>query len=196
MIIAIEGNIGAGKTELIKKLCVAMPNCVPYYEPVNNNPYLALFYEDPKRWAFPNQMGLLLQRTKTEKRAYELSTVGLGKICLLDRSLIGDYIFAKVNHDRGNISQLELQTYNQYFRFVNPGMFYRRIIFLDVTPETAKYRLEQRKSWQEKEEIPLSYYQALDTTYREHLKNFPNVQYIDWEEPYQSVTPIIEMLQQ
>jgi len=54
-IIWIEGGIGAGKTTLTEKMAKAL-NLRAIYEPVEGNPYLARFYEEPKRWAFPMQI--------------------------------------------------------------------------------------------------------------------------------------------
>ena len=52
--IAIAGNIGAGKTELTRFLCRRY-GIKPFFEPNEQNPYLADFYKDMKTWAYRSQ---------------------------------------------------------------------------------------------------------------------------------------------
>lgn len=55
LFISISGVIGAGKTTLATKLAEKM-NLPCFYEPVIDNTYLADFYKDPARYAFPLQV--------------------------------------------------------------------------------------------------------------------------------------------
>ena len=55
MHIAIAGNIGSGKTTLTRMLAKRY-GWTPRFEPVDNNPYLADFYEDMARWSFNLQI--------------------------------------------------------------------------------------------------------------------------------------------
>ena len=64
----IEGIIGAGKTTLANQLADAL-NMRAIHEPVESNPYLGLFYENPKQWAFTMQMHLLAHRYGLQKLA-------------------------------------------------------------------------------------------------------------------------------
>ena len=63
MHIAIAGNIGSGKTTLTRLLAKRY-GWTPRFEPVDNNPYLADFYADMKRWAFNTQIYFLNKRFK------------------------------------------------------------------------------------------------------------------------------------
>ena len=56
--IAIAGNIGAGKTELTQFLCRKY-GLRPVFEPNDENPYLADFYRDMKKWAYRSQLFFL-----------------------------------------------------------------------------------------------------------------------------------------
>lgn len=49
--IVIEGNIGSGKSTSTKSLAVAL-NARSFFEPVESNLYLELFYQEPKKYAF------------------------------------------------------------------------------------------------------------------------------------------------
>jgi deoxyadenosine/deoxycytidine kinase len=57
--VALEGLIGAGKSTLIQRLGRGHP------EPVEQWTFLADFYHDPARWAFPLQMQILLSQTNS-----------------------------------------------------------------------------------------------------------------------------------
>ena len=61
MHIAIIGNIGAGKTTLAKKLADYY-NWDVLFEAVDNNPYLAAFYENMTQWSFHLQVFFLNSR--------------------------------------------------------------------------------------------------------------------------------------
>ena len=56
--IAIAGNISAGKTELTRFLCRRY-DIKPFFEPNEQNPYLADFYKDMKTWAYRSQLFFL-----------------------------------------------------------------------------------------------------------------------------------------
>ena len=56
--IAIAGNMGSGKSTLVEFLSQNY-DVEPFYEPNDENPYLADFYGDMKRWAFQSQLYFL-----------------------------------------------------------------------------------------------------------------------------------------
>src|SRR4051812_13078824 len=64
--IAIAGNIGAGKTELTQFLCRKYA-LQPFYEPNDQNPYLADFYRDMKTWAFRSQIFFLTHKFRLHR---------------------------------------------------------------------------------------------------------------------------------
>lgn len=63
--VVIAGNIGAGKSTLVRMMCDQL-GWDPYYEPVAENPYLADFYRDMKRWAFNSQVFFLTHRARRQ----------------------------------------------------------------------------------------------------------------------------------
>jgi deoxyadenosine/deoxycytidine kinase len=96
-LIWVEGIIGVGKStfsyELAKRLKLRLIE-----EPVETNPYLEPFYKDPKRYAFGMQVYLLHQRYAMQQLAsYEATGVGGYAGAILDRSLSGDRVFAKLH---------------------------------------------------------------------------------------------------
>ena len=62
--VSIAGNIGSGKSSLTKLIADEF-NWKPYYERVNDNPYLKDFYSDMNRWSFNLQVFFLSHRFKT-----------------------------------------------------------------------------------------------------------------------------------
>lgn len=166
-IVWIDGIIGAGKTTISKEIAKNL-NFRPLLEPVDSNPYLTEFYKDPKRWAFPMQIDLLLKRYSMHKLANmeAMSDSSQFNGVVLDRDLPGDRVFAKVAYLAGNISELEWQTYNRAFKYLTNNLAPPSLlVFLDVDPKIAKSRLEARKRESEVG-IPLEYFQKL---YRGYL---------------------------
>jgi hypothetical protein len=66
-IIAVAGNIGAGKSSLVDWLSKQL-GMVPFFEPHDENPYLADFYKDMHRWAFQSQLFFLIRRYQIHRR--------------------------------------------------------------------------------------------------------------------------------
>ena len=110
MLITIGAMIGAGKTSLAE-LVAKHFNSEVFYESVDDNPILPLFYTasdeeiQTKRYPFLLQLWFLNTRFKSIKQALvEDNNV-------LDRSIYEDWYFAKVNKDLGRISDLEFSLY-------------------------------------------------------------------------------------
>lgn len=104
--IVIAGNIGAGKSTLVEKLCESI-NWQPYYEPVSENPYLKDFYSDMDRWAFHSQLFFLSDRMSMHKELQEFR----GNV-VQDRSIYEDAeIFARNLYINGKMRERDFQTY-------------------------------------------------------------------------------------
>ena len=110
MHIAIAGNIGSGKTTLTRLLSKHY-GWEPKYEEVDNNPYLADFYNDMQRWSFNLQIFFLNQRFN-----------GIVKIqntphpVVQDRTIYEDArIFAPNLHSMGLMSSRDFENYTSLF---------------------------------------------------------------------------------
>ena len=111
MHIAIAGNIGSGKTTLTRMLAHHY-GWEPRMESVVNNPYLSDYYQDMKRWALNLEVFFLKERFR-DILAIEQSK----KTIIQDRSIFeGVYIFAANNHDMGNMSDRDFDTYMGLFQ--------------------------------------------------------------------------------
>lgn len=177
--IGIAGIIGAGKTTLATALGQHLDLEV-HFEPVIDNEYLADFYQDMRRYAFPMQIYLLNRRFQQHQ---EIIWKGNGGV--QDRTIYEDAIFAKTLRDLGFMDQRDYETYVTLFR--NMSNFMCRpnvIIYLDVTPETSQARIKERERTSEAG-VSLEYLARLHANYEEFLHEISKlipVLRVRWEE--------------
>ncbi len=165
--IAIAGNIGAGKSTMVSFLSRKF-NLNPLYEPVDENPYIADFYEDMRRWAFNSQIFYL-----SRKFALHLEAQNTDKRVILDRTIYEDAeIFVENLKRRRGIDKRDYETYMELYRTIReelqpPDL----VIYLRCSVRGVRRRIKNRGRASEMA-IPLSYIQRL------------HAQYEDWYERY------------
>jgi len=104
--IAVAGNIGSGKSSLTGILSRRF-GWTPYFESVEDNPYLADFYADMKRWSFNLQVYFLSNRFRSHKAITE----GPQSV-ILDRAIYEDAeIFARNLYEIGNMEKRDYENY-------------------------------------------------------------------------------------
>ncbi len=109
--IAIEGNIGAGKTTFATKFAQDL-NAKLVLERFEENAFLPKFYEDPKRYAFPLEMSFLADR-------YQQLTDDLAQYDLFKTSVISDYfVFKSLIFSKVTLSDEEYALYRKIFNFM------------------------------------------------------------------------------
>ena len=110
--IAIEGNIGAGKTTLCKMIQRDF-NCQLILEQFTDNPFLPFFYEDPERYAFQVELFFMSERHK------QLQTE-LGQNELFSDFKISDYYFIKtLLFASNNLKGEEYRLFARLFNVLN-----------------------------------------------------------------------------
>jgi deoxyadenosine/deoxycytidine kinase len=165
--IVVAGNIGAGKSTLVKLLSERL-ELKPFYEPVSDNPYLVDFYADMEKWAFHSQLYYLTRRLLIHK---ELLSVD-GSV-IQDRSVYEDAeIFARNLFLQGNISTRDFSVYQDLYRILitllpPPNL----IIYLQASVNTLEKRIAQRGREYEVS-IPRDYLESLNKLYEEWMSNF------------------------
>lgn len=208
MLITIGAMIGAGKTSLAE-LVAKHFNSEIFYESVDDNPILPLFYTasdeeiQTKRYPFLLQLWFLNTRFKSIKQALvEDNNV-------LDRSIYEDWYFAKVNKDLGRISDLEFSLYESLLNNMMeelegmPKKAPDLMIYLSGSFETIIDRIKKRGREYELDEGLVSYYYELwkgyDQWIEQHYQasevlviNIDEVDYVNNEDDKKKVLKMIE----
>jgi len=108
--VAIAGNIGIGKSTLTGILAEAF-GWEPFYEAVDENPYLADFYSDMTRWSFHSQVFFLSRRLQHHRKLVDHP----GSV-VQDRSVYEDAeIFAHNLYMQGQMSERDYQAYHDLY---------------------------------------------------------------------------------
>jgi deoxyadenosine/deoxycytidine kinase len=108
--VAIAGNIGVGKSTLTGILATAFA-WKPFYEAVDENPYLADFYADMTRWSFHSQVFFLSRRLQHHRQLVDHP----GSV-VQDRSVYEDAeVFAQNLYNQGQMSVRDYQAYRDLY---------------------------------------------------------------------------------
>lgn len=165
--IAIEGNIGAGKTSLAEKLAVDF-NAKLILERFKDNPFLPKFYEDQARYAFPLEMSFLADRY--QQLLEDITQFDLFKDCVIaDYDAYKSLIFAKVT-----LAEEEYNLYKKLFHLMHkelpkPDVY----VYLYQNTERLLENIRKRGRTYEKG-IEASYLQKINEGYLEFIKNQHN----------------------
>lgn len=165
--IAVAGNIGAGKTELTSFLCRKY-GLTPYFEPNDQNPYLADFYKDMKTWAFRSQIFFLTHKFRLHRELEKQP----GAV-LQDRTIYEDAeIFAKNLHRQRFIDKRDWQMYRELYETVAQVLTPPDLmIYLRCPVQTLKQRIRLRGRVMEKD-IPTLYLKRLNALYEEWFASY------------------------
>ena len=168
MHIAVAGNIGSGKTTLTGMLAKHF-GWEPMYESVENNPYLASFYEDMQRWSFNIQVYFLNSRFR---QVIELRKKK--KDVIQDRTIYEDaYIFAPNLHDMQLMPTRDFENYTSLFELMTQFLAYPDLlIYLKADIPTLVAQINKRGREYENT-IRIDYLQHLNEKYEKWISNYP-----------------------
>ena len=165
--IAIAGNMGSGKSTLVEFLSHTY-GVVPFYEPNDENPYLADFYKDMKRWAFQSQLYFLSNKFRLHQELDRQPGV-----VALDRTIFEDAeIFATALHQMRKISKRDWQTYRGLYDAILDAIRPPDLmIYLRCSMRTLRQRIKLRGRKME-QDVPLAYLKRLDRLYEAWIASY------------------------
>ncbi|MCL4163827.1 UNVERIFIED_CONTAM: hypothetical protein GTU68_016280, partial [Idotea baltica] len=164
--IAIEGNIGAGKTSLATKISQDF-NAKLILERFAENPFLPSFYEDKARYAFPLEMSFLADR-------YQQFSDDTSQFDLFKSFMISDYdIFKSLIFAKVTLQKEEFELYRKIFNFM-----YKEIkkpkIYVYLYQTTARLLEQIKKRGRDYEQnIDTQYLEKINRGYLDFLKTYP-----------------------
>lgn len=165
--IAIAGNMGSGKSTLVDFLSRTY-DVTPFYEPNDENPYLADFYKDMKRWAFQSQLYFLSNKFRLHQELDRQSGV-----VALDRTIFEDAeIFATALHQMRKISKRDWATYQSFYLAILDAIQPPDLmIYLRCSMRTLRQRIRLRGRKME-QDVPLAYLKRLEGLYDAWIKSY------------------------
>jgi deoxyguanosine kinase len=166
--IAIEGNIGAGKTSLSTRLAQEMGARL-VLEEFENNPFLPAFYAEPERFAFQVELNFLAQRYHQLKNRlinYDL----FSQTTLSDYFIQKSWVFAQVT-----LKEDELELYRTLFEIIaaslpKPDL----LVYLYNDYDQLKVNIQKRGRAYE-QGIQVVYLERLQRQYLSYLKTQPHL---------------------
>ncbi len=175
--IAIEGNIGAGKTTLVNKIADDF-NAKTVLERFADNPFLPKFYEDQARYALPLEMSFLADR-------YQQISDDLAQFDLFKDFIVADYhIFKSLIFAKVTLTDDEYRLYRKLFEIIykemkKPDLY----IYLYQNTERLLQNIKLRGRDYE-QNIPAEYLDKINHGYLDYIKSQPdlNVLIIDVSE--------------
>ncbi|MBL4625770.1 MAG: deoxynucleoside kinase [Flavobacteriales bacterium] len=192
--IAIEGNIGSGKTSLSTMLAEEY-NAKLILEQFQENPFLAKFYEDKERYAFQVEMSFLTERY------YQLKTE-LFSQDLFQPKVISDYFINKCQiFANSNLQDDERKLFNNLFTIINASLPKPDlIVYLFLNSETLLKNISTRgRNFEQK--IEKEYLEMIHTNYFEYFKQLKdkriliidttNIDFVNNTDDYQVIKKLI-----
>jgi deoxyadenosine/deoxycytidine kinase len=165
--VAVSGNIGSGKSTITTLLSERL-GWKPYYEIVDENPYLPDFYADMPRWSFHLQVFFLSKRFQH----HQVITAAPESV-IQDRTIYEDAeIFARNLYLQGLMDERDFKNYHELFttmtQFLQPPSL---IVYLKASVPTLLDRIRRRARGYE-QNIPAEYLAQLNERYEEWTERF------------------------
>lgn len=167
LFVAIAGNIGSGKSSLTRILAERF-SWKPYFESVEDNPYLTDFYADMSRWSFHLQIYFLSKRFMTHKE------IALSRFNVVqDRSIYEDAeIFARNLHAIGKMDERDYENYAALYKAMMEYLHAPNLlIYLKADVDTLLRQIARRGRSFERN-IRREYLASLNKLYDEWIKRY------------------------
>ena len=152
-IYALEGNIGAGKTTMMKIIGQYFTSVEFVEEPVSQWQNLGgmnlldAFYSDPERWGFSFEFYSMLSKIKALLNAANSDK----PVIVIERSILSNKVFMDLSHELCKLEEIEysmlMNTYHFYLQHVYPQL--SGIIYLDTPVDECIKRITKRNRGEE-----------------------------------------------
>lgn len=175
--IAIEGNIGAGKTTLCKMMERDF-QCRLVLEEFADNPFLSYFYDNPERYAFPVELFFLTERHKQLQEH-------LIQQDLFQGTVVADYYFLKtLLFAKNNLNTEEYRLFQRLFHILNASFPKPDLLVYLHRPVEELIKNIQRRGRAYEQEIPASYLRSIQESYQNYFHTVTDlpVLFIDLED--------------
>ena len=199
IIFSVEGNIGSGKSTLIKQLkkymktvsgipIVYLEEPVDIWEQIkdeNGDNIIVKYYQDQKKYAFQFQMMAYITRITQLRKAIEKN-----KNCIIvtERSILTDRnVFAKMLHENNVLDEISHQIYLKWFDELSRNLEIHSLIYIKTKPETSLKRILKRN--RPGETIDLDYLQICHNKHEEWILKDPNSLVLNGEKEYKENLP-------
>jgi len=183
----VEGSIGAGKSELCRRIgkplrqrghrnVIVVQEPVDAWTDVDGHNILDLFYRDPKRWALAFQVHVMSTRIRAVRDAIDAYTAAhpdeTNLLVVCERSIFTDrHIFVEALVRDGVLQPAEATLYNHAFayyeRFEYPGTVVG-VVYMRASPETCHAHIQNRNRAEETT-ISLDYLRKLHAQHEEAM---------------------------
>ena len=161
--IAIEGNIGAGKTTLAHLLAKKL-NARLILEHFEDNPYLPKFYDNPKRYAFTLELFFMAERYKQLKDL-------VNKTDLFQSITISDYFFIKcLLFAKINLPEEEFRLYQKLFDIMRAQLIMPDVIIYLHSPVQKLQKNIKKRNRSYEQHIADNYLFNIQETYTNYIK--------------------------
>ena len=192
IIVSIDGNIGSGKSTIVRYLksnfkeYIRMEtgselNICILEEPVDiwneivdkkdGKNIIEKYYEDQEKYSFAFQMMAYISRLSQIKEAIDKNCYD---IIITERSIFTDkYIFAKMLYDDNKINDIEYSIYLKWFNTFNNVLDNIKIVYIKTTPEVSNKRVIKRQ--RSGENISLDYLKKCHNYHEALLKEDYNM---------------------
>lgn len=162
--IAIEGNIGAGKTTLCHRLTTQF-DCRLVLEQFTDNPFLPFFYLQPERYAFPVELFFMTERHKQLQEHFAQPD-------LFRTFTVADYFFVKtLLFAKNNLGEEEFRLFQQLFKVLNATFPKPDLLIYLHRPVEILLRHIHKRGRDIERNISPAYLEDIQNAYLEYLKS-------------------------
>jgi deoxyguanosine kinase len=166
--IAIEGNIGTGKTTLCQMLQQDM-GCALVLEQFTDNPFLPFFYKHPERYAFPVELFFMTERHKQLQEHFAQEDVA-AKLTIADYFFVKTQLFAK-----NNLSEAEYELFSRLFYALNVGFPKPDLLVFLHRPVDVILSQIKKRGREMEADITGEYLESIQAAYDAHLRTETDV---------------------